>query len=91
MTDVEDACDRLIVLADGGLVLEAAVATAKATYRTASTDELGGRPAIGTFAGPSGESLALLADPSVGSPASLEEIVLGHLAAARTRSHGAAA
>jgi ABC-2 type transport system ATP-binding protein len=90
VTDVEHACDRLIVVADGGLVLEAAVAAAKAAYRTVSVDQLGDRPVIGTFAGPSGESLGLVADRSLGRPASLEEIVLGHLAAARTRRQAAA-
>ncbi len=86
VTDVEQACDRLVVLADGRLVLDAAVATAKEEYRTGYATELAGQATIGTFAGPVGESLALVRDPSVGRPASLEEIVLGHLAAARTRS-----
>ncbi|TMB53887.1 MAG: ABC transporter ATP-binding protein, partial [Chloroflexi bacterium] len=34
VTDVEHACDWLIVLADGRLVLHAAIATAKEEYRT---------------------------------------------------------
>jgi len=91
VTDVEHACDRLVVLADGRLALDAAVVTAKEEYRTVSANELLGHVAIGTFAGTAGELLALVHDPSVGRAASLEEIVLGHLAAARTRSLAEAA
>ena len=86
VTDVEQACDRLVVLAAGRLVLDAAVAVAKKEYRTASVNELDRQSAIGTFAGPAGESLALVRDRWVGRPASLEEIVLGHLAAGRPRT-----
>ena len=84
VTDVEDACDWLVVLAAGRLVLHAAIATAKTEYVTVSASDLGSEPAIGTFAGPGGALLALVQGSSVGRPASLEEIVLGHLAAART-------
>lgn len=85
VTDVEHACDWLVVLADGRLVLHAAIATAKEEYRTVPASELDGHPAIGIFAGSTGDQLALVHDTSVGRSASLEEIVLGHLAAARTR------
>jgi ABC-2 type transport system ATP-binding protein len=91
VTDVEQACDRLVVLADGRLVLDAAVATAKEEYRTVSANELAGRAAIGAFAGTAGELLALVNDPAIGRAASLEEIVLGHLAAARTPAPAEAA
>jgi ABC-2 type transport system ATP-binding protein len=89
VTDVEQACDRLVVLADGRLVLDTAIATAKTEYVTVSASELDGQPSIGTFAGPGGELLALVRAESAGRPASLEEIVLGHLAAARARRAGA--
>jgi ABC-2 type transport system ATP-binding protein len=91
VTDVEQACDRLVVLADGRLVLDAAIASATAEFRTVTVDALDGHPAIGSFAGPAGNLLALVRDASLGQPASLEEIVLGHLAAARTRSQAEAA
>src|SRR5450759_1149239 len=68
VTDVEQACDRLAVLADGRLVLDTAVATAKEEYRTVSANELDGRVAIGTFAGPAGALIALVRDRSVGAP-----------------------
>jgi len=61
VTDVEQACDRLVVLGDGRLLLDAAIATAKEEHRTVPASELdGGRGAIGTFAGPDGQLLALV-------------------------------
>ena len=88
VTDVEQACDRLVVLVGGRLALDTSVDAAKSEYRTVSTSELNGRAEIGSFAGPAGESLALVHDQTIGKPASLEEIVLGHLAAARSRGPG---
>ena len=41
---------------------------------------------VGTFPGPLGQPLVLVRDTTLGREASLEEIVLGHLAAARTRA-----
>jgi len=83
VTDVEQACDRLVVLAGGRLLLDVAVAAAKESFRTVPATEIDGREVIGTFGGPAGEPLALVREASARQPASLEEIVLGHLAAAR--------
>jgi ABC-2 type transport system ATP-binding protein len=83
VTDVEHACDRLMVLADGQLALDTSIAAAKREYRTLPATELHGRAPVGTFAGTAGELLALLRGGSEGRPSSLEEIVLGHLASAR--------
>lgn len=83
VTDVEQACDRVVVLAAGKLVLEGAIAEMKERFRTMPLADLNGRPTIGTFSGPSGGQLALVAGGEIGSPASLEEVVLGHLASAR--------
>src|SRR5258706_6522139 len=91
VTDVEQACDRLAVLADGRLVLSEAVAAARERFRTAPAEELDGQLAIGRFAGPDGAPLALVTAPSLGRPATLEEIVLGHLAAARASTGSIAA
>ncbi len=82
VTDVEQACDWLVVLARGHLALHTSIASAKEGFQTLSVGELDGHPAIGTFPGPSGELLALVRGVSAGRSASLEEIVLGHLAAA---------
>ena len=83
VTDVEQACDRLAVLADGRLVLAEGVADARARYRTVDADELGGRRAIGRFPAPDGALLALVDGGDGGRESTLEEIVLGHLAARR--------
>ena len=92
VTDVEHACDRLVVLGDGRLLLDADIAAARREFVTVPAAELDGQAAIGTFAGTAGELLALVKGSGTsGRPASLEEIVLGHLAAARTRRAAEAA
>lgn len=91
VTDVEHSCDRLVVLGDGRLLLDSGIASAKESFATLPAAELDGLPAIGTFAGTSGELLALVRAGSAGRAASLEEIVLGHLAAGRTRPTAEAA
>jgi len=94
ITDIEQACDRLLVLGGGTTLLDLSIAGAIAEHRVieaAATDDVaasgGSAPGsiVGTFPGPSGERLSLVrggADVD-GRPATLEEVVLGHLAAAR--------
>jgi len=97
VTDVEQACDRLVVLGVGRVLLHETVAHALASHVLA-TDGMathGGR-IIGSFGGPGGERLTLLRQesPAVGSnarPASLEEVVLGYLASSRSMPGEAAA
>jgi len=84
VTDVEQACDRLVVLAGGRLVLDTAVSAAREESHTVAADDAPSGTVIGSFSGPAGEQLSLVRDPSTGQPASLEEIVLGHLSAARS-------
>ena len=84
VTDVEQACDRVVVLSGGRLLLDVAVADAREEHRTVDAADLVGRSAVGRFGGPRGEPLALVRDVSVGRDATLEEIVLGYLAAARS-------
>ncbi|MGH2456205.1 MAG: ABC transporter ATP-binding protein [Candidatus Limnocylindria bacterium] len=81
VTDVDQACDWLVVLAHGRLALHTSIARAKQDFQTLAAGELDGHAAIGTFPGPGGELLALVHGSSGGRPASLEEIVLGHLSA----------
>jgi ABC-2 type transport system ATP-binding protein len=83
VTDVEQACDRLIVLAHGGVVLDAGIASAKRAFRVTLATAMDGAQAIGRFASPDGQVLALIRSESVGRAATLEEIVLGHLASVR--------
>ncbi len=91
VTDVQQACDTLIVLTGGRVALHASVAEARATHRSLAAGAADGRPVLATFPGADGQPIALLAsdDPSL-PEASLEDIVLGHLAAAR-RAPGEAA
>jgi ABC-2 type transport system ATP-binding protein len=91
VTDIEQACDRLIVLAGGHLLLDVAVEVARREHRTVPIDKLAGRMPIGTFPAPAGEPLALVRGAEVGQPATLEEVVLGYLAAARASGTVAAA
>ena len=90
VTDVEQACDRVVVLADGRLVLDSQVVAARDNFRCVNAADLKGGMAIGTFSGPDGQLLSLVPARSGGREASLEEIVLGHLAAGR-RGHQRAA
>jgi ABC-2 type transport system ATP-binding protein len=83
VTDIEQACDRLIVLARGGVVLDAGIASAKRAFRVTLATAMDGAQAIGRFASPDGQVLALIRSESAGRAATLEEIVLGHLASVR--------
>jgi ABC-2 type transport system ATP-binding protein len=81
VTDVEQACDRIVVLAAGRVVLDGSVAAAKAEHGTISANDAGGLDVVGRFGGPAGEPLALVRGAR--GEATLEEIVLGYLASAR--------
>jgi ABC-2 type transport system ATP-binding protein len=81
VTDVEQACDRLVVLAAGRVVLEGSVADARGRHRTVDAADAAGLDVIGRFGGPAGEQLALVRGD--GGGATLEEVVLGYLASAR--------
>jgi ABC-2 type transport system ATP-binding protein len=90
ITDIEQACDRLLVLGGGSVLLDLSIAGAIAEHSVVEEVGPGGTaPAItgtvvGVFPGPAGERLSLVrGDGAGGRPATLEEVVLGHLAAAR--------
>jgi ABC-2 type transport system ATP-binding protein len=90
ITDIEQACDSLIVLGGGRSLLAVSIGEAVAGHSV--VEATGPRPiavdVVGTFPAPTGERLALVRG-SVGRPATLEEVVIGHLAAGRTgRSTG---
>jgi ABC-2 type transport system ATP-binding protein len=89
ITDIEQACDRLLVLGAGRVLLDLSIGDAIAEHRVVELGT-GGQPAgtdgvVGVFPGPLGNRHALVrtTDARVGRPASLEEVVLGHLAAGR--------
>lgn len=81
VTDIEQACDHLLVLNRGHLALDTSVdeAIARFTVRRDRADA----GAIGTFADRDGQAVTLAEDRHAARRATLEEIVLGHLAAGR--------
>jgi ABC-2 type transport system ATP-binding protein len=79
VTDVEQACDRLIVLGVGRVLLHETVAVALDQHAIASAD----RPdAVASFAAADGARIALVRGAG-DRPATLEEVVLGYLASGR--------
>jgi ABC-2 type transport system ATP-binding protein len=86
ITDIEQACDRLLVLGGGRKLLDLSIADSIAAHRIVETrmptDEV-----VGTFMDTGGGQVSLVrATPGSaprGRPATLEEVVLGHLAAGR--------
>jgi ABC-2 type transport system ATP-binding protein len=105
ITDIEQACDRLIVLGKGHTLLDLSVAEALAHHRVVegtaadAAAQAGADALVGAFPAPAGEPLALVrsavvtaaGSPLVGRPATLEEVVIGHLAAGRRRAADVAA
>jgi ABC-2 type transport system ATP-binding protein len=94
VTDVEQACDQLAVLTEGRLAFQAAVSEARASHRTVAVDADAAKPegVVGFFLDGDGHRVALVGstDPST-KPATLEEIVLGYLAAGRDAARDTAA
>jgi ABC-2 type transport system ATP-binding protein len=105
ITDIEQACDRLIVLGKGHTLLDLSVAEALAHHRivdgtAAEAAAIAGPDdVVGAFPAPAVEPLALVrvralteaSSEPIGRPATLEEVVIGHLAAGRRRAADAAA
>jgi ABC-2 type transport system ATP-binding protein len=98
ITDIEQACDRLIVLGKGHTLLDVSIAEALAHHRVLEGPPDPGIAAdrvVGAFPSPAGEPLTLVrvrsAEPlppdglATERPASLEEVVIGHMAAGRIR------
>jgi ABC-2 type transport system ATP-binding protein len=84
ITDIEQACDSLIVLGGGRSLLAVSIAEAVAGHRVVEAHEPRpiGAVVVGTFPAATGERLSLVRG-SIGRPATLEEVVIGHLAAGR--------
>jgi ABC-2 type transport system ATP-binding protein len=84
VTDVEQACDWLVVLSGGRLAFHAMVAEARATHRSVPAAIAEASTRVADFIGPAGDRQALVrsTDPTL-AEASLDDIVLGYLAAGR--------
>ena len=98
ITDIEQACDRLIVLGKGHTLLDLSISEALAHHRVIDGSPVGPTAAdglVGSFPSPGGDPLTLVrvpvaltlgaGVPVAGRPATLEEIVIGHMAAGRGR------
>lgn len=86
VSDVEESCDSLAILASGRLVFNSSVSDALAGHRTVEENLWGGGPPVGTFLGSRGQRLALVQSADMDLPAAtLEEIVLGYIAAGRVQ------
>ena len=85
ITDIEQACDRLLVLGGGRCLLDLSMEEARDGHRVVDGDSpVDTGRLVGWFPDPTGRQLALVADPAgPGRPATLEEVVLGHLASGR--------
>ncbi len=91
ITDIEQACDRIIVLGAGRMILDESIAEAVAAHRVADGDpaEPAGATRVAAFPGSLGEPMTLwrfghgLPAPAAFRPATLEELVLGRLASSR--------
>lgn len=81
VADVASVCDRVVVLADGRLALESSIPDALQAFRTLAAADSNGQAVIGSFIGPRGDPLVLVKDRGLGRQATLEDIVLGHMAA----------
>jgi ABC-2 type transport system ATP-binding protein len=87
VTDVEQACDRLIVLGVGRVLLIDTVPSALEAQSISSAE----RPdAIGSFGAPDGSRICLVRG-AADRQATLDEVVLGYLASGRSTATPAAA
>lgn len=81
--DVEESCERLVVLGSGRVLLDAELAHARRTHRVVSGERATREPGvIGRFAGPRGDVLAVVhaAPSSRREVPTTEELVLAYLA-----------
>lgn len=95
VTDIEQACDHLVVLGSGRKLLDCGVSAAIADHAVDTQPGQGdpsraGGPVVGSFFDPRGGPVTLIrlagGDRTAGGlrQATLEEVVLGYLASART-------
>lgn len=93
ITDIQQACTHLVVLGGGRKLLDAAIDASVAGHGVVEGWETApGEAVVGRFRGPDGDPLSLVRGGAApGSrPATLEEVVLGYLAAGREPGEGAA-
>ena len=92
ITDIEQACDRLLVLGGGRMLLDLSIAGAIAEHRVVDAragprrdpQAIRRRSSACSRVRPASGSASFAAPATTAAPATLEEVVLGHLAAARS-------
>lgn len=89
VSDVEAACDHLIVLGLGRTTLHAPIAEAIAGHRIVAPSDAAPGTTVASFTRPGSEPMMLVrsTDPSLPTP-TLEDVVMGYLSSAR-RGNGA--
>lgn len=81
VTDIEEACDELVLLADGRVALRSALARAVRDHWIVIGDKGDEAARVGSFLDRRGLPITLVAKPTPSSrAATLEEVVLGYLA-----------
>lgn len=90
ISDVEQACDFLVVLSAGRLALSIPIVQARETFAVVAASAASDSDVIGYFVSSTGNEVALVARHG-GPSARLEDVVLGHLAAGRRRPQQRAA
>lgn len=88
VSDVEQSCDALVVLGVGRVLLHATIAEVMDGFLVGPGHAATSGQAVASFAGSAGEPLVLLRRDTDGAAnslraATLEEVVIGHLASAR--------
>jgi ABC-2 type transport system ATP-binding protein len=80
--DLEGVCDSLIVLAPGAVMFHGSIVAAKTGHAiVAATDEITADELVATYTGLTGRRMSLVRRSGTGD-ASLDDVVLGYLAAA---------
>ncbi|MCY7417082.1 MAG: ABC transporter ATP-binding protein [Chloroflexi bacterium] len=86
VSDVQAACDHLVVLGNGRVTLQAPIAQAVEEHRLMPVGSAPAGSLVADFARPGGGTIALVrsSDPAFPAP-TLEELVMGYLSAAKQR------
>ncbi len=84
VSDVQAACDELIVLGAGRVMLHAPIAAALAGHRVIPADAAAGEDVVATYSLPGGPPVCLVRSTAPDHPApTLDGLVTGYLSAAR--------
>lgn len=88
VADIDEVCDRIVILGHGKVLLHSAVASALSGHSALNGALAAADTVVGTFPDAAGEPTTLVrqASAEIGRRPTLEELVLGYLASARPGS-----